>query len=399
MLDPFYMVHEELMAPDARYALLCILVGAYAALRLRRRRAGSAARPPQDSSPESPDVRLLAALGCAFALDWALWLAGSGNSRYFIPMACVCSVLIVGLLMQALPSAPRARAYVLAAFFATQAIQLWWGAELRWNSVPWNAGRWFEVEAPAALTTEPALYLRIGIQSDSFVIPYLASGSGFVDFSGGYPLTPAGANGAEVEKLIQKYSPHLRVLARGRRLYADTERHAPGLSQVNAALARFSLRADTSDCASIAVHGLPPDLEPSFASSTPVERQSGDTTYMVSCRLVADGVDHSADLARQQQADLALDHLEDACPGLFQPRRPPTDASGPTSRRLYMNTDVVAWVSGGWVKFQEPLRGDDMVVLGRESDWAKASLPLACGRRQGHYYARLLAPPATRSTP
>jgi hypothetical protein len=399
MLDPFYMVHEELMAPDARYALLCILVGAYAVLRLRRHRAGSAARPLQDSPPGCPDVRLLAALGCAFAIDWALWLAGSGNSRYFIPMACVCSVLIVGLLMQVLPSAPRARAYVLAAFFVTQSMQLWWGTELRWTSVPWDAGRWFEVEAPAALTSEPALYLTIGIQSDSFVIPFLAGDSGFVDFSGGYPLTPAGANGAEVEKLIRKYAPHLRVLTRGRRLYADTERHAPSLSHVNAALARFHLHADTSDCARITVHGLPPDLEPSFASSTAVEPQPKDTTFLVTCRVVADGVDHSTDLARQRQADRALDHLEDACPGLFQPRRLPTDASGPTSRRLYMNTDVVAWVSGGWVKFQEPLRGDDMVVLGRESDWAKAPLPLACGRRQGHYYARVLGPPATRSPP
>jgi hypothetical protein len=147
------------------------------------------------------------------------------------------------------------------------------------------------------------------------------------------------------------------------------------------------------------VHGLPPDLEPSFASSIPIEPQPRDTTYLVSCRLVADASDHSTELARQQQADLALDHLEDACPGLFQPRRPPTDTGGARSRRLYMNTDVVAWVSGGWVKFQEPLRGDDMVVLGRESDWAKASLPLSCGRHNGHYFARVLESPGKRATP
>ena len=68
----------------------------------------------------------------------------------------------------------------------------------------------------------------------------------------------------------------------------------------------------------------------------------------------------------------------------------PRDTRGPISKRLYMNTDVVAWVSLGWVKFQEPMRGDDMVVLGRESDWLKAPLPLACGRRHGHYFARVL---------
>ena len=180
------------------------------------------------------------------------------------------------------------------------------------------------------------------------------------------------------------------MLTRGKRLYADDERRAPSLSQVNAALARFSLRVDAADCARITVHGLPPDLEPAFATSAAFEPQSKDTTYMVSCRVVPDSADRSAEIAAQKEADLVLDRLEDACPQLFQPRRPPTDTRGPISKRLYMNTDVVAWVSIGWVKFQEPMRGDDMVVLGRESDWLKAPLPLACGRRQGHYFARVL---------
>ncbi len=180
------------------------------------------------------------------------------------------------------------------------------------------------------------------------------------------------------------------MLTRGKRLYADAERRAPSLSQVNAALARFSLRVDAADCARITVHGLPPDLEPAFATSAAFEPQSKDTTYMVSCRVVPDSADHSGEIAAQKEANVVLDRLEDACPQLFQPRRLPTDTRGSISKRLYMNTDVVAWVSLGWVKFQEPMRGDDMVVLGRESDWLKAPLPLACGRRQGHYFARVL---------
>jgi hypothetical protein len=104
---------------------------------------------------------------------------------------------------------------------------------------------------------------------------------------------------------------------------------------------------------------------------------------------MSDSTDHSAEIARQQLADVALDHLEDACPELFQPRRVPTDTRGPMSRRLYMNTDVVAWVSWGWVKFQEPLHNDDMVVLGRESEWVNDPPRLACGRHRGHYFARV----------
>jgi hypothetical protein len=386
MINPSYMVHEELMAPEPRYALLCVLVGACATRWLWNRNADA----PPRAAESAPDTRILLALGCGFALSWALWLAGSGNSRYFIPMACVCSVLLLGLLVQLLPSAPKVRAYVLGTFFATQAVQLWWGSELRWTSMPWDAGKWFEIEAPARLTNEPALYLTIGIQSDSFVVPYLAKDAGFIDFSGGYPLTESSANGAQVEALIRKYAPHLRVLTRGKRLYDDAERQPPSLSHVNGALARFALRANPADCATITVHGVPPDLVPVFASSRAFEPQPKDTTYLVSCRVVADPADHATEIAHQRQADIVLDRLEDACPELFQPRRPPTDTVGSTARRLYMNTDVVAWVGWGWVKFQEPLRGDDMVLLGRESDWAKGPVRLACGRRGGHYFARVV---------
>jgi hypothetical protein len=393
MLDPMYMVHEELMAPDARYAVLLVLICAYAFRWVWQRRAGPRALVARHAQM---DTRVLAALGCGFALDWVLWLGGSGNSRYFIPMACVCGVLVIALLLQLLPSAPRARACILGALAVTQAFQLVWGSELRWTSVPWDGGPWFEIEVPASLRTEPALYLTLGIQSDSFVALYLAKDAAFIDFSGGYSLTDTGANGAQVEALIQKHAPHLRMLTRGKRLYADGERRAPSLSQVNAALARFSLRVDTADCARITVHGLPPDLEPVFATSAKFEPQSKDTTYMVSCRVVPDSADRSAEIAGQKQADLVLDRLEAACPQLFQPRRVPTDTRGPISKRLYMNTDVVAWVSLGWVKFQDPLRGDDMVVLGRESDWLKAPPPLACGRLQGHYFARVLDSPAAR---
>ncbi len=109
MIDPMYMVHEELMAPDPRYAVLLVVACACAIGWLWRRRAGR--RGLADDG--TVDQRVLAALGCGFLVAWVLWLAGSGNSRYFIPMACVCSVLVIGLLLRLLPAAPKARAYIL----------------------------------------------------------------------------------------------------------------------------------------------------------------------------------------------------------------------------------------------------------------------------------------------
>src|SRR5204863_284250 len=71
MLDPVPMVHEELRAPDLRYAvlsvLLCALVMQWLWTRLTPARPSARAAPPLD-------LRVLAALGCGFTVDWLLWL-------------------------------------------------------------------------------------------------------------------------------------------------------------------------------------------------------------------------------------------------------------------------------------------------------------------------------------
>jgi hypothetical protein len=387
MVDPTYMVHEELRAPDPRYALLLVLAVVLLLrwLSLRITHSANSSELADSTTAE----RTLAALGCGFAADWVIWLSGSGNSRYFLPMASVAAVLVVALVFRLLATRPKARNYFLAAVFATQIVQLWMGAGFRWNAALWG-GQWFNVEVPEKLATEPNLYLTIGTQSNSFIAPFLAPGAGLVNFSGGYALAAEGANGARVEALIRRYAPHLRVLVRGERLYGDEEHLTPRRSQVDDALGRFGLRVNMSDCTKIAVHGLPPDLEITFEGSTPVKRQSGDTTYLLSCHVVPDDADHSTLVARRRDADLVLDRLEDACPELFQPRRMATEHDGAAWQRLYMNTDLTAWVSHGWVKFRNPLGGDPPVLVGRESDWVSAPLRLTCGRRDGHYFANVL---------
>ena len=180
------------------------------------------------------------------------------------------------------------------------------------------------------------------------------------------------------------------MLIRGARLYRDDERRLPSRTQIDDALSPFRLRVEANDCATIAVHGLPPDLEFTMSSASQVAAPpSHDTTYLVSCRVVPDDAEHSARMSARRGADLALDHIEDACPALFQPRRPRTEYSGEGGLRRYGGTDLNAWVSHGTVKFLQPSVGGDVVYLGRESDWTKAPMPLRCGRRNGRYFAEL----------
>src|SRR5262249_43079557 len=128
MLDPVSMIHEELRAPDLRYA---VLVGLLCLLAVQWLRA-QLSPPGELRRGESPiDERLLAALGCAFAVDWAAWLYVSGNSRYFLPMACVAAVLVLALAFRVFEGRPKLRNYVLALVFAAPGLQLLLGTEFR----------------------------------------------------------------------------------------------------------------------------------------------------------------------------------------------------------------------------------------------------------------------------
>jgi Glycosyltransferase family 87 len=386
MIDPTTMVHEELRAPDPRYAILLILLGALLCHWLWQRRAASS-RPPA-AGTDAASARSLAAIGCGLAVDWTAWLSSSGNSRYFLPMSSVAAVTIVALLFRLFATQPKARNYVLSGILGIQCVQLWMGADYRWNQAPWD-GQWINIAVPEKLTSEPNLYLTMGAQTNSFVAPYLAPGAGLINFSGLYTLGPDGASGARIAALINQYAPKIRILVRGERLYRDDERRTPNRVQLDEALQPFSLRVDESDCASIAVRGLPPDLDFTMAISQPTVPQLRDTTYLLSCRLVPDRTDHSALMAARLNIDLALDRLEDACPALFQPRRPRTEYGGDGGLRRYGSTDTTAWVSHGSVKFLQPTVGGNTAYLGREADWAKASMPVRCGRRNGRYFASL----------
>jgi hypothetical protein len=234
----------------------------------------------------------------------------------------------------------------------------------------------------------------MGILSNSFVAPYLAQDSGLVNFAGGYAFGAEGANGARVVALIKRYSPNVRMLIAGERLYEDGEPGSPRRSQINIAVGRFGLRVDPTDCMTVAVNGLPTGMEFTETSSISTRQAPKDKTFLVSCRLLPDLGEEPARIASLQRSkDLVLDRLEDACPKLFQPRRPFTEYNGYFWMRRYSNTDLTAWVSHGAVKFMQGIRGADQVYAGSEADWMASPQHLDCGRRSEVYYATL-APPS-----
>jgi hypothetical protein len=374
------MVHFELAAPDLRYALLSVLAllllvdEGWRRLPKRRR---------TEVSPEQAlTTRAFAALGCGFLLGWILWLTASGNSRYFIPMACVAAVLSVGLAFRLFAARPKVRNGVLAAILGVQCLALYWGTDYR-ARLPWTEGPWVSLSMPAALASRASLYFMLGVQSNSFIISNLAAGSGFVNLDGDYVLGPDGANGEHIEALINRYAPHLQVLARDPRSDAGPETSLPNLEHVDDVLEPFGLQAVASRCSSIVARGVTFSL-------------AEHTEHLLACRVDRIGP-AGVPLPGQPDADLALDHLEDACPALFQPRRAADTFAGDRAHgylftRRYSNTHTVAWVARGAVKF-EKLFGGREEGAGSERMWEEAPPQVSCGRQgQGYLSVRAQRP-------
>lgn len=377
LANPVAMVREEAIRPDVRYAVLMV-VGVVVLARWLWQR----------DRPE-PESRVLGALSLGLILDWILWLATSGNIRYALPMAAIAAVVLLALLVRVLAAWPRARNYLLAAILGAQLLQTCIGADYRFDPLPWG-GPWARVAVPPRLTAEPHLFLTVGIQSNSFLAPYLGDGSGMMNFSGGYALGLEGANGVRVTALLRRYAHRVRVLVSGARLYAPAERRSPTAGRLDEVLARLALRVDPTDCETIWAHGLPPvniDIVITGMSTITAERRPLDSTPYVSCRVVEDAAAYETLKAQLPPIDAALDHLEDACPRLFAPRRPLTEHVGPEWKRLYMNTDLSAWVVHGELEFNDSVRGDNAIDLGPAAAWEHATRPLICGRRDGHYHA------------
>jgi hypothetical protein len=382
MAVPSGLTHVEWIAPDLRYALLLVV-----ALLLLLRQVWQAARNGEMAvaSPEQAVAsRAQAALGCGFLVDWILWLLASGNSRYFIPMACIASVLGVALIQRVFSERAAVRNYLLAAAIGAQLYQLYAGTEYR-APLPWPARRWFSLSLPAEVASQPNLYFMIGEQSNSYIIPYLPAASGFVNLEGEYNLGAGGPNGTHIQSLIKRFGTHLRVLVavpQGNTAPFATLAHTP---RVEDAIAPFGLKIAPGRCATIVARGVT-----GMWNAVGADRY---TEYLVTCSVIRSGVSPAGLFPGQRAADLAFDHLEDACPALFQPRRPADSVLGDgrpgyTFERRYPNTEVVAWIGRGRVRFQHFIGGDQAQDAGLESGWENAQLRVVC-QRQEHYIFRL----------
>lgn len=402
---PVTMTDDEFAVPDLRYLMLLVLA-ASVALRwlwrkwVRREEVAGAAR------GASSAWRAFVALGCAFLLDWSLWLAASGIGRYFVAMACVAGILGIGLLFRLFATRLKVGVYLLVAILGAQLFELCAGATYRAH-VPWDGGGPIELSIPKELTEQPNLYLTLSQESFSFLAPFLAPNSGVVDLVGDYVLPPNGPNGRHLKSLVGRYARYVRVLVLDPRFKAERGAGLPDAAHVNDTLAHFGLKAVVDDCLTIAIKDVRRPFIDVLPGSLPIRLPQlknrrirvpvSPDRNLVACRVVPDDIPHTALFAGDRVADVVFNRLEDACPQLFQPRRPVTEDYGDERTgyywmRRYASTGLAVMITHGALKFFDPVRGGSPGSLGRETDWENAPPRLLCGRRDERYYAQVVSP-------
>ena len=373
MMRPRRLIHTETMAADSRYAELVLLPVVGLAVVAWRRLRGT-------STEVRSSGQAFACLSVAFLIAWVTWLAISGNSRYFLPMACVAAVLLAAGLHRIFEGVPRGSAYAMVIVLGTQGLLMWQAAEFRWGAQPWS-GPWVQATISPRLQTEPYLYLPMDSQSQSFLLPSLAPGSAFLGVSTG--LTLEGPSGRRAEALIKSNLAQLRMLKLVQAIESDGRPVAPAISTFDYPLRNFGLRVDTSDCEYISYKGNPDVVGRAGAQTGP-----RDLVYLYTCRVVPGPRLNEVESERKIVADLVLDRVEEACPELFA-RRAASLRSGAIWRRNH--ADVVIWVNDeGFVRFADLIRGGgDFVAIGREEDWIKSPQKLTCWRKEGLAHVQL----------
>ncbi len=396
MLAARSMVHTEARSPDLRYVALLSAVVGWGIHRVMRARArgrpalvgvGSPAN-GMNGAADGAANRVLTGLIVGLAISWCLWLVTSGNSRYFLPMSCVASVVLAAILQRSFQRWPDTTVVGILLVVGAQIVQLAFGADLKRESHPWG-GPWLSVEVPERFRKEPHFYLSLAFQSGSAFMPYLHPDSGIMTVSGFHTIGPDGPGGLRAMRLIEKNAGRLRMLIllpSG----ADRPDALPGSpAELSVLVRRFGLRVDASDCDFFRFDG---NLRGTIAGAPEAAAASPSTskTRFLTCRLALAPDDAAAYVREVRDVDVVLDRVEAACPTLFHPPHSVTEQRPQWVRTYNMGSEFQLWVDGGRIKYLNPVRGGDPIDIGTFAEWSKAPQPIDCSRKSAPAWGGLL---------
>jgi hypothetical protein len=217
MAAPSGWVYTEIAAPDFRFIVTLVLASCAVGIALFGRRLAM----------EEPHPSLVWAL---FALTWAtfiIWIATTGNGRYFMPFLLLSGPLCIGLIVQ-LPITRSARASLAILLLAVQGVALSgnnpWRPFDSWTFIRWEDSPYFQLDVSQLASSGPVTYITVGSNSFSAVAPLLGASARWINLSvfGGIDLQTSPPIYKPVERILQN-SVDLRLFH-----HAQPREFAPG---------------------------------------------------------------------------------------------------------------------------------------------------------------------------
>ncbi len=366
MAAPDAGVYAEIMAPDARFAVAIVLTLAWIALayRLKWRFA--------------PVQALLAFVTAAFAV----WLATTGNGRYFIPMLLAVGPLCIALIHR-LPATRGFRAIIAVTVVGIQAFIISQNTPWHsWQLAPWASAPFFEVTLDEEAMSHPATYVTATSISYSLIAPKFPAASRWVNISS-QPDPDNSVDGRRVQALLAA-AESLQLLIPSMPDYM-TPAGRPGqeiTKVINGMLAgqRLMLK-DPSRCRLLPSRGLASQALQDVAA-TKVETLAKFGFWV--CPLEYP-VKHSemGGNASNVKVDRTFEAIENACPRLFPPREAASSKVDGGFVRNYSSADMKLYVLDDGRVFYKYWRAINPALIGSTAEITAGNFKMDCNSIRG----------------
>jgi len=372
MLEHRTTIYSEGVAPDIRPLIVFVLAAVSLPFgRSRRQRALAAT---------APDVsRRLGFVTAFFVACFVLWAVSSRIGRYAIPLWLLAGPLIAAWTAR-LSTAGRGL-LALAAVCLAQAVQLYYAGNLRYSPAPWDS-QWLDVRVPETLRQSPQLFIVLGQQSWSAIIPYFHPDSSFSNVVGQYVMPGGERMPRRLRSLLDRFSGRTKVIFDYREGHLNGDVLAAGIvMDVNAVLSAYELQlASDKGCGVVEIRfGHFQNWVFSAKNRTPevAGRIPGN-------RLLVCGVrpGRSADLAGKgdtetKRVDRVFAAVEKTCPDLFSPSGVQTIRGRKGWERFYFNSINRLMTDGNNV-YLRPFTSFGAVNLGSLDQWLADTPPHHC---------------------
>ena len=372
MLEQRTTIYSEGLAPDIRPLVLFVLAAVFLLFRHWGWRRASVAT--------SPDVsRRLGFATTFFVACFVLWAVSSRIGRYAMPLWLLAGPLIVGWTARLFT--PGRGLLALAAVCLVQGVQLYYAGNLRYTPAHWNS-QWLDVRVPEHLRQSPYLFIVLGQQSWSAIIPYFHPDSSFSNVVGQYVMPGGERMPRRLRSLLDRFSGRTKVIFDYRETHLQngvlTKRIA---TDVNAMLSTYELQLESDKGCDLVEIRFDHFQNWLFSAENRAPEVAG---RIPNDQLLVCGVrpGRSADLvaegdAETKRVDRVFAAVEKACPDLFSPSGAQTIRGRKGWERFYFNS-VNRLITDGNNVYLRPFSSFGAVNIGSLDQWLADTPPHHC---------------------